>query len=76
MKKSIFIICTLLSLNQVKADGDYHYYVDLTSVKNDKLTIKLTPPVILIMKPFLCFRLWFQELTMFTTLEDLFQILK
>jgi hypothetical protein len=44
MKKSIFLICTLLSLNQVKADGDYHYYVDLTSVKNDKLNITLTPP--------------------------------
>ena len=44
MTKSIFLICTLLSLNQVKADGDYHYYVDLTSVKNDKLTITLTPP--------------------------------
>lgn len=44
MTKSFFFICTLFSLNQIKADGDYHYYVDLTSVKNDKLTIKLTPP--------------------------------
>ncbi|MBL7935791.1 MAG: peptidase M61, partial [Bacteroidia bacterium] len=32
------------SLNQGFADGDYHYFVDLTSVNNDKLTIKLIPP--------------------------------
>jgi predicted metalloprotease with PDZ domain len=44
MQKSLFFISTLFTLNQAFADGDYHYYVDLTSVKNDKLTIKLTPP--------------------------------
>ena len=44
MKKIFFFISTLFSINQVFADGDYHYYVDLTSVKDDKLTIKLTPP--------------------------------
>ncbi len=44
MKKAILFISTLFSIQSVFADGDYHYYVDLTSVKDDKLTIKLTPP--------------------------------
>lgn len=44
MKKVLLFISTLFSINQAFADGDYHYYVDLTSVKKDKLTIKLTPP--------------------------------
>lgn len=44
MKKALLFISTLFSINQAFADGDYHYYVDLTAVKNDKLTIKLTPP--------------------------------
>ncbi|MBK6985934.1 MAG: hypothetical protein IPH32_14830 [Bacteroidetes bacterium] len=38
------MLTTLFSINQAFADGDYHYYVDLTAVKNDKLTIRLTPP--------------------------------
>lgn len=44
MKKTFLLISTLFSLNQGFADGDYHYFVDLTSVNNDKLTIKLIPP--------------------------------
>jgi predicted metalloprotease with PDZ domain len=44
MKKIIFAISSLLSINIAIADGDYHYSVDLTKVNNDKLTIKLTPP--------------------------------
>lgn len=44
MKKTFLLISTLFSLNQAFADGDYHYFVDLTSVNNDKLTIKLIPP--------------------------------
>lgn len=44
MKQLFFFISTLFSINQAFADGDYHYFVDLTSVKDDKLTIKLTPP--------------------------------
>jgi predicted metalloprotease with PDZ domain len=44
MKQILFLVSTLFSINQAFADGDYHYYVDLTSVKEDKLTIKLTPP--------------------------------
>ena len=44
MKKALLFISTLFSINQAFADGDYHYYVDLTAVKSDKLTIKLTPP--------------------------------
>jgi predicted metalloprotease with PDZ domain len=44
MKKIFFFISTLFSINQAFADNDYRYYVDLTSVKNDKLSIKLTPP--------------------------------
>jgi predicted metalloprotease with PDZ domain len=44
MKKILLLISSLFSMNHAFADGDYHYYVDLTAVKNDKLTIKLTPP--------------------------------
>ena len=44
MKKIIFVISSLLSINAAFADGNYHYSVDLTKASNDKLTIKLTPP--------------------------------
>ncbi len=44
MKQAFFFISALFSISQLCADGDYRYYVDLTSVNNDKLTIKLTPP--------------------------------
>ncbi len=44
MKKIAFIISTLFSINYIIADGDYHYSINLTSVKDDKLTVKLTPP--------------------------------
>ncbi len=44
MKKAILFISALFSISRVSADGDYHYFVDLTSVKEDKLSIKLTPP--------------------------------
>lgn len=44
MKKIILYISSLFLVNSAFADGDYHYYVDLTTVKNDKLSIKLTPP--------------------------------
>jgi predicted metalloprotease with PDZ domain len=44
MKQAFFFISALFSISKLCADGDYHYYVDLTSVNNDKLTIKLTPP--------------------------------
>lgn len=44
MKKFLFAISSILSFSNVFADGDYHYSVDLTAVKEDKLTIKLTPP--------------------------------
>ena len=44
MKQAFFFISALFSIGQLSADGDYRYYVDLTSVNNDKLTIKLTPP--------------------------------
>jgi len=44
MKQAFFFISALFSISQLFADGDYRYYVDLTSVNNDKLTIKLTPP--------------------------------
>ena len=43
MKYILFLFSTLISLNTF-ADGDYRYYVDLTAVKDDKLTIRLTPP--------------------------------
>ncbi|MES2513464.1 MAG: peptidase M61 [Bacteroidota bacterium] len=44
MKKAFLVLSTLFSISQAWADSDYHYYVDLTAVKNDKLTIRLTPP--------------------------------
>lgn len=44
MKKALLFISTLFSINQLSADGSYHYYVDMTAVKDDKLTVKLTPP--------------------------------
>ena len=44
MKKAFLILTTLLSINQAFADGDYHYFVDLTKVKDDKLSVKLIPP--------------------------------
>ena len=44
MKKIIFVISSLLSINTAFADGDYHYSIDLTKASNDKLTIRLTPP--------------------------------
>jgi predicted metalloprotease with PDZ domain len=47
MKKIGFILLTILSINNCFADGDYHYFVDLTAVKDDKLTIKLAPPEII-----------------------------
>lgn len=44
MKYFLFSLASLFSISSAFADGDYHYYVDLNAVKNDKLTIKLTPP--------------------------------
>lgn len=44
MKKALFILLGLINLNQLVADGDYHYFVDLSTVSNDKLTVKLVPP--------------------------------
>ncbi len=44
MKAIFFCISTLFFMSHAFADGNYHYYVDLTSVKDDKLTVKLTPP--------------------------------
>ncbi|MCD6018967.1 MAG: peptidase domain protein [Bacteroidetes bacterium] len=44
MKNFLFSISSLFFIGNAFADGDYHYYVDLTVVKEDKLTIKLTPP--------------------------------
>lgn len=44
MKKALFIALGLINLNQLLADGDYHYFADLSNVSNDRLTIKLVPP--------------------------------
>lgn len=45
MKKLfLFIISALLSITNLKADGDYHYAVDITKATNDKLLVTLTPP--------------------------------
>lgn len=34
----------LLAAAQLCADNDYHYFVDLVHVNNDKVSVKLTPP--------------------------------
>lgn len=44
MKKILNLIPFLFAINTCFADNDYHYYVDLTNVKDDKLSVKLTPP--------------------------------
>jgi len=44
MRKILCFIFSIFIFNQAIADGDYHYFVDLTSVKNDKLHVKLIPP--------------------------------
>ena len=44
MKKALLLITIFFSIKLIVADNDYHYYVDLTNVKNDKLIIKLIPP--------------------------------
>lgn len=44
MKYILFSISLLCSLQRAFADGNYRYYVDLTAVKDDKLTVRLTPP--------------------------------
>lgn len=44
MKKAFFILLAITSLNPLVADGDYRYFVNLSDVSNDKLTVKLIPP--------------------------------
>lgn len=46
MKYILVILSALCSFSRAFADGNYRYYVDLTAVKDDKLTVKLTPPEI------------------------------
>jgi predicted metalloprotease with PDZ domain len=43
MKNFLITLLTFLCA-YVYADGDYHYFIDLTTVKEDKLTVKLIPP--------------------------------
>jgi predicted metalloprotease with PDZ domain len=44
MKQLFFIIAALAFNFSLLADGNYHYYIDLTKTNNDKLSITLTPP--------------------------------
>lgn len=45
MKKAFVSLSFLgLSFNTIQADNDYHYFVDIAHVQNDKVTVKLTPP--------------------------------
>lgn len=46
MKYILVILSALCSFGHAFADGNYRYYVDLTAVKDDKLTVRLTPPEI------------------------------
>lgn len=42
--RSILILLLFFFIHKGFADGDYHYFADLTKVTNDKVTVKLTPP--------------------------------
>ncbi|MCW3077452.1 MAG: peptidase [Bacteroidetes bacterium] len=42
--RSILVMLLFLFIHKGFADGDYHYFADLTKVTNDKVTVKLTPP--------------------------------
>lgn len=44
MKYIFFTLSLLCSVRYALADDNYRYYVDLTSVKDDKITVRLTPP--------------------------------
>lgn len=44
MKYILVILSALCAFGRAFADGNYRYYVDLTAVKDDKLTVRLTPP--------------------------------
>lgn len=46
MKYILVLLSALCSFGRAFADGNYRYYVDLTAVKDDKLTVRLTPPEI------------------------------
>lgn len=43
-KRCLFVLVTCLSFFIAFADKDYHYYVNLNKVVDDKLIIELTPP--------------------------------
>lgn len=43
MKNLFLILSSLITVSAI-ADNDYHYFADLTNVKDDKLTIRLVPP--------------------------------
>lgn len=43
--KNLFLLLSLVfTFTQSFADGNYHYFVDLTKASNDKLTVTLIPP--------------------------------
>src|SRR5688500_14001383 len=44
MKRKILSILGLLWCGLVAADEGYHYFVNLTKVSNDKVSVVLTPP--------------------------------
>lgn len=46
MTKLFLILSLVFTFTQSFADGDYHYFVDLTKASNDKLTVTLIPPTI------------------------------
>ncbi|PBQ33355.1 peptidase M61 [Sphingobacteriaceae bacterium] len=42
--QKIILVLALVCANLLHADGDYHYFVNLTKVTNDKVSVVLTPP--------------------------------
>ncbi len=45
MRKSFFVFISILLFSaSVLADKDYHYFVNLNKVDNDKIVVELTPP--------------------------------
>jgi len=44
--KNLILICSFLLTNFLVADDSYRYYINLTKVVNDKVSVQLTPPSI------------------------------
>lgn len=44
MKQCLFFVFCVAVFSRLSADNDYHYYINLVNVNNDKVNVVLTPP--------------------------------